>query len=245
MGLPLARGTRVTRDRFYKCTYLMSFDHLIWTVIRQWKTGGRDTLRVLEAGLLAGHDGERKRVTSGFVHNTDWLIQETENLSLDPRPFQAIAGIVYAWNHPYHTDETPDREHLRAMFDAAIAALPEIEEGIRSRAVKGASRSTIARSRAARSRTPSRPSPSQRTVKCTRAKANHRLAPVATPPPGPTHDAPPMIPVSPPEPVHEGTQPVVPAAMNSSPPPAALDEKDIVEGLRSGGRAHRPRWWRS
>jgi hypothetical protein len=70
------------------------------------------------------------------VSYNDTLIQEAKNLNIDPRPFQAIADVFNAWNHPYYTPEIPDQEHLRAMFDAALATLPQIEEGIRHRTVK-------------------------------------------------------------------------------------------------------------
>jgi hypothetical protein len=102
---------------------------------RHWKTGARDALRVLEAGLAAP-EGKRKPVFWGFVSGTDTLIQEAKKLGLDPRPFEAVAAVVYTWNHPYYTDEPLDRERLRAMFDTALAALPEIEEVIRRHEAK-------------------------------------------------------------------------------------------------------------
>ena len=70
------------------------------------------------------------------MSGTDTLIQEAKKLGLDPRPFEAVAAVVYSWNHPYYIDEPLDRERLRAMFDTALAALPEIEEAIRRHEAK-------------------------------------------------------------------------------------------------------------
>ena len=125
---------------------LICYDSHLLRVVTQWKTAARDALRIIETGReapavsceqCAGHDDKRKLVYWGFVSRTDTLIEEAKKLNLDPRPFQAIADVVNAWNHPYHTDVIPDRDHLRAIFDAAIAALPEIEEGIRRRLARG------------------------------------------------------------------------------------------------------------
>jgi hypothetical protein len=120
----------------------MRYENLFWLSISQWKKTAGYTVRALETGREAlgvccehhaGHNGKRKLTVQWFLSFNDTLIQEAKNLNIDPRPFQAIADVLNAWNHPWYTPEIPDQEHLLALFDAALATIPEIERGIRRR----------------------------------------------------------------------------------------------------------------
>jgi hypothetical protein len=123
----------------------MLYEVLIRMSIRQWKITASNTVRALDAcrqapGVYceqcAGRNGKRKTIDPRFMSGTATLIQDAKNLALDPQPLQAFSDVVDSWNHQHDTDQIPDQGRLSAMFDAALATVLAIENGLLRQAVK-------------------------------------------------------------------------------------------------------------